>query len=80
MKNSSFLGLRIIEVYNFYRVKHVIVECIPNGEDIILNCDLKLITWRQSLKRYDAEESSRDYQIMRSAGLEDMYMSLPVLQ
>ena len=49
------------------------------GEDIILRGDLKLIAWR-SLKKYDPQEWSYDYQCLRSAGLEEMYMSLPVLQ
>ena len=40
------------------------------GEDIILNCELVLITWRQSAKRYDPQEWSSDYQRLKSAGLD----------
>ena len=47
---------------------------------IILNCELVLITWRQSAKRYDPQEWSSDYQRLKSAGLEEMYTRLPILQ
>ena len=51
-----------------------------SGDVIILNCEFRLTTWRQCMKKYDAEKGSSDYKKLVSIRLEEMHTLLPGLK